>query len=77
MARIASVTPDQSVRDSLGSCFSRGGRTFGATARGAMSIIVYWASLGWEAYGKVSLVRLEFEGAVRGRRGGTYDWLGT
>ena len=41
---MASVTPDQKRRDSLGSCFSVGGRTLGATLRGHRSMIRCWVS---------------------------------
>lgn len=49
LATMALVTPSQSCSDSCGSWRSVGGRTLGATERGAMSIIVVWASGGWEA----------------------------
>jgi hypothetical protein len=51
LERMALVTSPQSCSDSWGSCFSVGGSTLGATARGAMSMMVVCFSGGCEFCG--------------------------
>lgn len=77
------MTPPQRVRDSLGSCWSSGGRILDAMERGAMSIKVYCCSGGIDFFFFFSRrVNIHVLGIIQVerflfKRRKTYHWPGT